>query len=180
MQDERSPDIHNMQETGLQREDDGIRVIYTSADEKRHPAEGEVKRVVDACRRLNADAVILESIDYAVVASVNVYDSTYAVAICDPGAHLPTVARDLQVRLYRQACEESQINFLPAATVRSALGRWERQIAMVFGRRYAAGLVAGAAEGSKPDGMTRDSLEEVRRRLCVVIGGCIDLQKVDK
>lgn len=166
--------------SGKSGDNEGVIAIYTSEDEPLHPAEGEVKTVVDACRSLLADAVILESIDHAIVVSVSNYDDTYATAICDPEANLPAIARGLRVRLYDQFRNESPGVFLPAATVRKALDRWEGQIAMVFGRQLAAKLVSGRALAITQDRMTRDGLEQIRIQILSATGRCIDLQKADK
>jgi len=140
----------------------------------------EVKRVIDACRSLRADAVALEMADRMVVVAMNAYDGTYAVACCDPGPHLPSLARGLQVQLYRLPCHDCPTEFLPASVVYKALSRWEQQIALVFGKRYAAKLVAGATRDKSPGEISRDGLESIRLQLSFAIGGCILLQKVDK
>jgi hypothetical protein len=157
---------------------EGVRVCYASADEK--PCPAEVKTFVEICRSLRADAVVLELADQTIVIAMNIYDGTYAVAFCDPEAHFPSVARGLQVRLYSEPCGESSTAFLPAATVRSAMGGWECQIALVFGRHYAAKLMMGASGEKAPGEMSPDDLERIRLRLSSAIGGCLHLEKVDK
>jgi hypothetical protein len=157
---------------------EGVNVCYAPAGEK--PCPTEVKTIVDLCRSLRADALVLELADHAIVVAVNDYDGSYAAVSCGPDAHLPSVARGLQVRLYSEPCRESPGTFLPAATVRSVLGRWERQIASVFGRDYAEKLTGGATGEKAPGEMSQDDLERIRLRLSSVIGGCLHLEKVDK
>ena len=179
MQYERSLCIHEKKE-GPGKGDDGVRAIYSSEDEKHRPLEGEVKMLVEGCRRMGADASIVEYPDRAIVAAVNVYDGTYALAICDLGASLPSIARDLQVQLCRQACDARPTEFLYATIVRTALGRWERQIAVVFGRRFASKLVASAVGPLEQGKMTREDLEQVRLCLSAAVGGCITFLSADK
>jgi hypothetical protein len=157
---------------------EGVTACFTSNDTKQCP--GEVKTILDACHSLRADALVLETIDHATVTVMNIYDGTFAAALCDPYAHLPSIIRGLQVRLYSGPCDESSAASMPAATARSALGRWERQIALVFGRQYAAILVTGAAGDKAPGEMSAEGLEQIRLRLVSAIGGCILLEKVDK
>lgn len=157
---------------------DGVTARFTSADEMQCPPA--VKSVVDACRSLRADALALEMPEQAIVAAVNAYDGTYAAAICEPDALLSSIVRGLQVRLYSGQCVESPTAFLPAAAVRSALGRWERQIALVFGGQYAAMLVASAVGTKSAGEMAGDDLESIRLLLSSAIGGCMFLEKVDK
>lgn len=140
----------------------------------------EVKKIVSVCRSLSADALVLEEADHATVVALNVYDGTYAAASCDPGARFSAVARSLQVRLYSRHEAPSPVAFLPVATVQAALDGWERQIAVVFGQRYAARLVAGAAGAKAAGKVTRDDLERIRLELSSLIGGCLQLEKVDK
>ncbi len=160
--------------TGSDKEDDGVRTIFSSEDEKHHPIEGEGKMLVEGCRRIGADAAILEYPDHATVVAVNIYGGTFALAVCDPGASLPSVARDLQVRLCRRTCEVRPTEYLSATIVRAALGRWERQIARVFGRRFAAKMVASAVRKHEQGKMTREDLERVRLSLSAAVGGCLD------
>ena len=157
---------------------DGVRAFYSSADGK--PCPPNVKAIVDACRRLPADALTLELADHSIVATLNVYDGTYAAAVCGPDVHVASVARGLQVRLYSGKLVERSSAFLPVATVISALGGWERQIGLVFGRHYAAALVAGACSAKAPGEMAPDDLENIRLALSSALGGCLLLQKVDK
>jgi hypothetical protein len=157
---------------------EGVSVCYAPADEK--PCPPEVKTFVDICRSLQADALILELADHAIVVAMNNYDGTYAAVSCDPDAHLPSVVRGLQVRLFSEPCRKNPGTFLPAATVRSVLGRWERQIASVFGRDYAARLTMAATWEEAPGEMSQDDLERIRLRLSSALGGCLLLQKVDK
>jgi hypothetical protein len=140
----------------------------------------EEKMIVDACRSLGADALVLEQADHAMVVAMNIYDDTYATTSCDPDANLSAVARSLQGRLYSDLCDEGPVAFLPVARVHSAMNVWERQIALVFGRGFAAKLVKGATEGIAPGEMSCDALEDIRLHLYSVTGGCLDLQKVDK
>ena len=157
---------------------EGMTACFTSKDVTQCP--GEVITILDACRSLRADAIVLETIDHATVAVMNIYDGTFAAALCDPDAHLPSIIRGLQVSLYSGPCDESSATSLPASTVRSALGRWELQIALVFGKQYAAMLVTGATRDKSPGEISRDGLESIRLQLSFAIGGCILLQKVDK
>jgi hypothetical protein len=157
---------------------DGVRTLYTSSDEK--PCPSKVKVIVDTCRSLRTDALALEMADQVIVAAVNVYDGTYVAAICEPEVSLACVIRGLQVRLYSVECVDSPVIFLPATTVLSALDRWERQIALVFGRQYAAMLVAGASRTKAPGDVAREDLECIRLQLSSAVGGCLLLQKVDK
>jgi hypothetical protein len=135
----------------------------------------EVKSVIDACRSLRADAVALEMADRTIVVAMNAYDGTHAVACCEPGAHLPSIARGLQVQLYRRACHDSPTEFLPVSVVSKALSRWERQIAIVFGRQYAARLVSDAVRSQDWVRVTIYDLEAIRRQLSASIGECIEL-----
>jgi hypothetical protein len=156
---------------------DGVTARFASAAGP--PCPLAVKKIVDACRSLGADALALELPDQVIVAVVNVYDGAYTAAICQPDAPLASVVRGLQLWLYSGQGLESYTAYLPAATVISALGCWERQIALVFGRQYAAMLVASA--GKKAAGeVSRDDLESIRLLLSSAIGGCVLLQKVDK
>jgi hypothetical protein len=165
-------------DTGAGREYDVMAAGFGPADET--PCPADVRMVIDACHRLRADALALEMIDYAIVAAVNIYDGTSAVTTCSTDAHLPSIVRGLQVRLYSGPPGESRTACLPAAVVRSAMGRWERQIALVFGRQYAATLITGAVRGKEPEHMTHDGLERIRLQLSFAIGECLILQKVDK
>jgi hypothetical protein len=140
----------------------------------------DVKRIIDACRNMQADAVALEMEDRTIVVAMNAYDGTYAMTCCDPCANLPTVARGLQLRLYSEPSRDGQAAYLPAATVRSVLLEWERQIALVFGERYASGLINGALGTTAPGEMMPDDLDRIRLQLSSATGGCLDLQKVDK
>ena len=142
--------------------------------------EEEVKTLVDACRSLGADAIILEADGYAIVVAVDGYDGTYAAEVCGPDAPLPSIARGLQLRLRDRSGGRCPEDLLPAAAARAALRQWERQIALVFGGRYAARLIADTCGAETPDGMAGEQLGRVRRRLSAAIGGCIDLRKVDK
>ena len=157
---------------------EGVKVCYTSADEKACPTV--VKTLVDLCCSLRADALVLELADHAIVVAVNNYDGSYAAVSCDPDANLPSVSRGLQVRLYSEPCGEGPTAYLPAATVRLAIDRWERQIASVFGPNYAAKLTRGATGEKAPGEMSQDDLERIRLRLSSAIGGCLLLEKVDK
>lgn len=158
--------------------DDGVTARFTSADAI--PCPPAVKSVVDACRSLRADALALELPEQSIVAIVNAYDGTFAAATCEPDAHLPTLVRGLQVRLYSGQCIEGPSTYLPSSTVRTALDSWDRQIALVFGKSYAAMLVAGAVGARSAGELTRDDLESIRLLLSSAIGGCILLEKVDK
>jgi hypothetical protein len=169
---------HNYDPMGRCQDYDGVIARFTAADQMQCPRA--VKAVVDACRSLRADALALELPEQAIVAAVNPYDGTYAAAICEPDALLSSIVRSLQVRLYSVQCVENPGVYMPAASVRAALGRWERQIALVFGRPYAAMLVASAV-GTRPEGeMARDDLESIRLLLSSATGGCMFLEKVDK
>lgn len=141
-----------------------------------HPA---VKSIVEACRCLRADALAIELPEHAIVAVVNAYDDTYTTAICDPGALLSPIVRGLQVRLYSGQSVKSYTAFLPASEVVSALSCWEGQIALVFGRPYAAKLVSGTVAGQDRGRMTISDLEAIRHQLSASVGGCIKL-KVEK
>lgn len=156
----------------------GVRALYTSADEK--PCPPNVKAIVDACRRMPADALALELADQSIVSALNVYDGTYAAAVCDPDVPVASVVRGLQVRLYSGKLVERPSAYLPAATVLRALGCWERQIGLLFGRRYAATLVASARGAKAPGELAPDDLENIRLALSSALGGCLLLQKVDK
>jgi hypothetical protein len=162
----------------LNQGDHGETACFESATDK--PCTRELKMIIDACRSLRADALVLEMDDHTTVAVMNVYDGTYATATCRPDAHPLHVVRGLQVRLYSSHCVEGYADFLPAATVRSALGRWERQIAVVFGRHYAAALLSRAMGTKRPGEMSYDDLESVRFQISSAIGGCLLLEKVDK
>jgi hypothetical protein len=136
----------------------------------------DVKRIIDACRSLQADAVALELADRTIVVALNSYDGTHAVASCGPEVNLSAVVRGLLIRLYSEPSGERAATYLSAVAVRSALLVWERQIALVFGRRYASGLVAGESGTMLQGEVTCDDLEATRRRLTVAIGGCIELK----
>ncbi len=164
------------EDAGMDHE--GVIACFTSGDTKQCPEE--VKSVIDACRNLRADALVLETIDHTTVAAMNIYDGGFAAALCEPDAHLPSIIRGLQVSLYSGPCDKSPAASIPVATVRSALGRWEQQIALVFGRQYAAMLVTGAARDKAPGEMSGEELERIRLHLVSAIGGCILLEKVDK
>jgi hypothetical protein len=157
---------------------EGVIACFTARDTKECPEE--VITIVDACRSLRADALVLETVDHTTVAVVNIYDGAFAAAMCGTDAHLPSIIRGLQVSLYSGPCDESPATFLPVASVRSALGRWERQIALVFGRQYAAMLVMRATGGKSLTELSMEELDRVRLRLVSAIGGCIRLEKVDK
>jgi hypothetical protein len=157
---------------------EGVTARFTSEDIKQCPEE--VKTILSACRSLRADALVLETVDRTIVVAMNVYDGTFAAALCNPDAHLSSIIRGLQVSLYSGSCNEISTATMPAATIRSAIGRWERQIALVFGRQYAAMLVAEAARDKAPGEISAEKLERIRLRLVSAIGGCILLQKVDK
>ncbi|MGA9141612.1 MAG: hypothetical protein WBZ29_15415, partial [Methanocella sp.] len=158
----------------------GMRAVYTSADEQCHLPPDDIKQALDACRALNADVTAVESSDRVIVAAVNCYDNTYAAAICDPGIQLPAIARSLQMRLISLSVPDARPDVLPATTVRSYTGLWERKIAAVFGEQYAAGLVTAMAPVKAPDAVSIDDLEQMRMRLTSILGGCLDLPKVDR
>lgn len=156
--------------------DEGTMAIYTSAGGLSLLPGAEARAAADACRRLGGDAFVLESADHATIAVLDGYDGSCAVAVCDPGASLSAIIRGLRARLYVRDVSEGPGRVLPAAAVRPALRRWERQIAVVFGRNYAARLVSRIA-GDKDQGtMTIDDLEGVCRQLSVAIAGCIELK----
>ncbi len=156
----------------------GMTTIREDTGETKCPTE--VEMIVDTCRHLYADAVVLETVDHATAVAVNIYDGTYAAEVCDPDAHVPSVVRGLQVRLYSGSSREKSTAYLPMDVVRSATGRWERQIGLVFGKRYAAMLVADSFGGMAPGEVTPDDLERVRLCLSSAIARCLLLEKVDK
>ncbi len=169
---------HNCYRKDGCQDDEGVTACFTSADANAMSSGSEIHRRClsqPASGRSGA-----RTAEQTIVAVVNAYDGTYAAATCEPDAHLSSIVRGLQVRLYSGQCVESSGTFLPASTVLSALGRWERQIALVFGRQYAAMLVAGAVGTRSPGEMTRDDLESIRLLLSSAIGGCMFLEKVDK
>jgi hypothetical protein len=159
-------------------EHNGMSARFTTSDAKHCP--GEVKTILEACRNLRADALVLETLDHTAVVVLNIYDGTFVAALSDPAAHLPSIISGLQVSLYSGPCDELSSPFLPAATVRSYLGRWEQQIALVFGRQYAALLITIASRDKAPADMSEKDLEQIRLRLASALGGCILLEKVDK
>lgn len=122
----------------------------------------------------------LELPEQTIVAVVNAYDSTFAAATCEPNAQLSSIVRGLQVRLYSGQCIESPGAFLPSSLVHTALDRWELQIALVFGKSYAARLVTNSVGTRSAGELTRDDLESIRLLLSSAIGGCMFLEKVDK
>jgi hypothetical protein len=169
---------HNCYRKDECKDDDGVTARFTSADEIGcHPT---VKSIVDACRHLRADALAIELPEQAIVAVINAYDGTYAAATCEPDAHLSSIVRGLQVRLYSGPGVESPGTFLPSSTVRSALRGWEGQIALVFGKSYAAMLLASTVRARSAGELTREDLESIRLLLSSAIGGCMFLEKVDK
>jgi hypothetical protein len=139
-----------------------------------------VKSAVDACRRLQADALALELPEQSIVAVINAYDGTFAAVTCEPDAHLSSIVRGLQVRLYSGQSIECPSAILPSSLVRATLGGWERQIALVFGKQYATTLVTSAVGARSSGELTRDDLESIRLLLSSAIGGCMLLEKVDK
>jgi hypothetical protein len=155
-----------------------LRAIYTSADEKRRPSPGEVMRAISACRVLNADVVVIELSNRTIIAAVNGYDDTYVSAICDPGVALPAVSRSLQVRLFNLSTTDVRPDVLPATIVRMTIGRWEHKIAVIFGDRYAAGLVAAMSPPKSLESVTIEDMENMRRKLSSATGDCIDLSVV--
>jgi hypothetical protein len=165
---------HNCYHKDRCLDNDGLTAHFTSADEM--PCPLAVKSIVDACRSLRADALAIELPEQTIVAVINAYDGTYAAATCEPDAYLSSIARGLQVRLYSGQCVESPGTFLPASGVHSALRHWELQIALVFGRQYAARLVSSAAADRGLGNMSIDDLEAIRRQLSTSIGGCIKLK----
>jgi hypothetical protein len=58
--------------------------------------------------------------------------------------------------------------------VRSTLTRWEWKISLVFGRRFASRLIAGATCDKRQDSMTWDNLMAVKRTISEKTGYFID------
>jgi hypothetical protein len=162
---------------GMYADMPGVVTIYMSQDEHRSPP-GTVRKAVESCRALNADVIAIETDGLTIVATYNTYDNTYAAAVCKPDVSLSAVARSLQLRLFDMPASRVSPELLSAASVQKITGIWERKIALLFGERYAAGIIAATMSGKTPDSMTTDDLKEICRSLTSVLGDCIDLRAI--
>lgn len=148
------------------------RLLHVVSGDQCYPPAAPVLQIVDECRALGLDVLTRDGSGERLLVAGYAYDNVYAVSRI--GASLPAAiaARDLQRLLAANPPGKPGPALLPASEVSAALGRWERQLALVYGRRFAARLVEKACGGSSAP-LAPGGLEAVRRHLVAVTGGCI-------
>lgn len=161
--------LRSLRESGV-----NVKDIEVIGPDSRLLEDSAVREFVFQLRKLGADALIVEANDQTVVVARHIYDDVCLVAVCEPGVNGSLVARHIQLYVASGQGMTEPAPMLPVEEVRRAIGRWERQIAHLFGRQYATRLLARSMGGKSYGAMDRADMDVLRSRLSSATGGCID------
>jgi hypothetical protein len=136
-----------------------------------------IRAMIETSRYTGSESIIIETPDENYIVTVGCYDELRAVVVAEPSADAPYLARCMQLYLFYPIPHEPCEAFLPAPAVQALLARWELQIGMLFGHRYATELISCACGDKCLVKMSKGDLEALRLSISAVLGGCIDLEE---
>ncbi|WP_148266599.1 hypothetical protein [Methanocella arvoryzae] len=161
-------------ERDLAESGSGMKVLGIVSGRDCYPPGEDALRLADDCRALGIDVLSAEDGDRRLLVAGQVYSDVYAVVLLPPGLPAVAAARHLQRLLAADSLLRPEERLLPASEVLSLLGRWEWQVAVIFGPAFAAKAVEKACAGHDCGRMTSRGIGEVRRCLVSATGGSID------
>jgi len=161
-------------ESYLRESQTKLTLLHLISGEDCYPPDKRVLQMVSDCRELGIDVLHTEEGDHRLLMAGQVYDDLYAVTHIPKDVSAVTAARDLQRRMSADRFCPTEKTLVPASDASTIMKRWEWQLTLVFGPRFAARLMEKAICGQSPGRMTAEGLENVRRHLISATGGCID------
>ena len=154
-----------------------VTLLHLISGESCYPPDEKVLQLVCDCRTLGIDVLHTEAGDHRLLIASQVYDDIYAVTHLPEHVPAVTAARDLQRRMSADNFDLTEKTLVPASDASTVMKRWEWQVKLVFGPRFAARLMEKARSGQSSGRMTAEGLEKVRRLIISATGGCIDFVK---
>ena len=154
-----------------------LTLLHLISGEDCYPPDKRVMQLVGDCRALGIDVLYTEAGDSRLLIAGQVYDDIYAVTYIPENVSAVTAARDLQRRMSFENIIRPDEALVPAGDANSTLKKWEWQVTLVFGTRFAARLLEKARHGQSSSYMTAEGLEKVRRHIISATGGCIEFVK---
>jgi hypothetical protein len=144
----------------------------------------EQERYIETMKKLRMEELLIESHADRMLIVKHVYEDLYAVVRYGDGAHAIDISKLIRI-VFSQRMGNSLVNnmhYVSAHVVSKNIGRWERSIALVLGKRYASKLLAAAMGGRDPGTMSIENLSEVRAFITAAVGECLifEPEKVDK
>lgn len=161
-------------ETSVRESGTGLRLLYIISGTDCFPRDEGMMQIVSDCRALGIDVLSAETGDRRLLVAGQVYDDVYAVSLLPENVPAVTAARYLQRLLTTDSHLRPEERLLPASDANSVLKRWEWQLSVIFGSRFAVRLLEAACDGQSEGGMTTESLDRVRRYLIRATYGAID------
>jgi hypothetical protein len=159
----------SMRESGT-----GLRLLHIISGTGCFPPDEGMMQVVIDCRALGIDVLATEADGRRLLVAGQVYDDVFAVSLLPENVPAVTAARYLQRLLTSDSLLRPEERLLPASDTSLLLKRWEWQVSVIFGPRFAARLVEAACNGQSGGHMTSESLDQVRRYLIRATCGSVD------
>lgn len=124
--------------------------------------------IVSLSIRLEKESILVIRHDYEPL-----YVMVKAVP-CDASSRFGRAVR--QMLAAYELSVSTQATMLPAMAVNDAFSRWERDIGLLFGEKFALRTIASVIETRNMSSFTMKDLERSRMRLIGVTGGCLSLK----